>query len=182
MTLKQPRCSVNLSVSPIETKHVAPVHGAAAGNMELAVDEADAEDRSTGAPGKEANEKDVEKSKEKHGEIEDEMRKPRVGTRPVLPTKAEIAEHYPLHLKYRSWCAHCRAGKARLAPHICEPADREKLGITVNCDYAFMTAEEADEEMQPSLVIFDDDKESFWAIGCRSKTVTEPLETRQEHT
>ena len=29
---------------------------------------------------------------------------PRVGLRPVQPTKAEIAEHYPLHLNYRSWC------------------------------------------------------------------------------
>ena len=37
----------------------------------------------------------------------DEVRIPRVARRPVLPTKAEIDEHFPLHLNYRSWCAHC---------------------------------------------------------------------------
>ena len=35
---------------------------------------------------------------------EEEMRKPKVGRRPVLPTKAEVEEHFPLHLQYRSWC------------------------------------------------------------------------------
>ena len=40
-----------------------------------------------------------------------EVRKPRIARRPLLPTKAEIDEHYPLHLNYRSWCAHCVAGK-----------------------------------------------------------------------
>ena len=62
-----------------------------------------------------------------------------------------------------------------MAPHLSEPPDREKFGITIHSDYAFLTAEEADEDMQPSLVIFDDDKEAFWAIGVRNKTVTEPL-------
>ena len=38
-----------------------------------------------------------------------------------------------------------------------------------------MTAEEADEEVQPSLVIYDDDKCAFWAIGVKGKSVTEPL-------
>ena len=32
-----------------------------------------------------------------------EMRRPRLGRRPMLPTKAEVLEHYPLHLNYRSW-------------------------------------------------------------------------------
>jgi len=45
----------------------------------------------------------------------------------------------------------------------------------VSCDYALMGAEEADEDMQPSPVIFDDDKGAFWAIGTRTKTVTEQL-------
>ena len=30
----------------------------------------------------------------------------RIARRPVLPTKAEIDEHYPFHLNYRSLCAH----------------------------------------------------------------------------
>ena len=55
-----------------------------------------------------------------------------------MPTKAEMEEHYPLHLHDRSWCLRCGAGKARLAPHLCEPSDREKIGITVQSDYAFL--------------------------------------------
>ena len=98
-----------------------------------------------------------------------------MGRRPELPTKAEIAEHFPLHLKYRSWCAHCRAGRARLAPHISEPQDRERIGITVNADFAFMGSEEAEEDMQPSLVIYDDHASAFWALGVRNKTVTEQV-------
>ena len=78
-------------------------------------------------------------------EPHEEMRAPRVARRPILPTKAEIAEHFPLHLNFRSWCAHCVAGKARMAPHVVQPADREKFGVTVHMDYAFMTAEDAEE-------------------------------------
>ena len=65
---------------------------------------------------------------------EEEMRKPKVGRRPVLPTKAEVEEHFPLHLHYRSWCRHCRAGKGRLAPHLVEPPDREELRVTFSAD------------------------------------------------
>ena len=104
-----------------------------------------------------------------------EMRPPRVSRRPVLPTKAEVDEHFPLHLNFRSWCAHCVAGKARLAQHIVQPSDRERLGVTIHMDYAFMTAEEAEESMQPTLVIYDDDKMSFWALGVEKKGVTEGI-------
>ena len=31
----------------------------------------------------------------------------RIARRPLLTTKAEIVEHYPLHLNFRTWCAHC---------------------------------------------------------------------------
>ena len=89
--------------------------------------------------------------------------------RPVLPTKAEVEEHFPLHLNFRSWCEDCVAGKARLAQHIVQTSDRERLGVTIHMDYAFMTAEEAEESMQPTLVIYDDDKMSFWALGVEQK-------------
>ena len=91
----------------------------------------------------------------------EEVRQPRVARRPVLPTKAEVEEHFPLHLQYRDWCMHCRYGKANLAPHLAEPSDREKLGITVSADFAFMGAEEAEESMQPALVLYDDSKRAF---------------------
>jgi hypothetical protein len=42
-------------------------------------------------------------------------------------------------------------------------------------DYAFMTAEEAEEDMQPTLVIYDDDKMSFWALAVEQKGVTEGI-------
>ena len=103
------------------------------------------------------------------------MRPPRVARRPILPTKAEIEEYFPLHLNFRSWCEHCGAGKSRLAQHVVQPSDRERLGATVNMDYAFMTTEEAEEEMQPTLVIFDDDKESLWALGVEQKGATERI-------
>ena len=104
-----------------------------------------------------------------------EMRAPRVARRPILPTKAEIAEHFPLHLHYRSWCEHCVAGKARMAPHLSQPSDRERLGVTVHMDYAFTTAEEAEETMQPTLIVYDDDQQSFWALGVKQKGVTEEI-------
>ena len=87
-------------------------------------------------------------------ELPDGIRRPRVGRRPVLPTKADIAEHFPLHLQYRDWCEHCVSGKARLAQHRVEPSDRERLGVTFNADYAFMAADkESEEGMQPTLVM-----------------------------
>ena len=106
---------------------------------------------------------------------EGEMRQPRLGRRPVLPTKAEVEEHFPLHLNYRSWCKHCVAGKAILAQHKAAEPDRERLGVTWNADYAFMGAEEAEEGMQPTLVMYDDSKESFWALGVKQKGVTDSV-------
>ena len=124
-----------------------------------------------------ADERDREPAQDVPGPPEPhaEVRLPRVARRPVLPTKAEIDEHLPLHLNFRSWCAQCVRGKARLAQHMVQPSDRERLGITVHMDYAFMTAEEAEESMQPTLVIYDDDKMAFWAPGVEQKGVTEGI-------
>ena len=108
-------------------------------------------------------------------EASEEVRQPKVGRRPMAPTRAEIDDHYPLHLNYRSWCEHCRAGKARQDRHLVEPHDREALGITFSADYAFMTPEEQEEDMQPSLVMYDDDKEAFWALGVEHKGPSEPV-------
>ena len=69
-------------------------------------------------------------------EQREEARRPCVGRRPVLPTKAEIEDHYPLHLNDRDWCKHCVSGKALLAQHMVEPADRQRLSVTFSADYA----------------------------------------------
>ena len=101
---------------------------------------------------------------------ESELRKPRIGRRPLVPTKAGIEDHFLLHLTYRSWCRHCVSGKARLAQHIVvKEEDRERLGATWNADYAFTGSKEADEGMQPTLVMYDDDNKSFWAMGVNQK-------------
>ena len=49
------------------------------------------------------------------------------------------------------------------------------MGITWNADYAFMTGEEAEEGMQPALIMYDDDRQSFWALGVTQKGVTEQI-------
>ena len=106
-----------------------------------------------------------------------EVRRHKIGTRPTLPTKAEIAEHYPLHLNYRSWCRHCVAGKARSAAHKAKDDDEEQLGVTMHTDYAFMGGEHNEEEegMQPSLIMYDDNKDSFWAAGVDKKGASEAM-------
>ena len=151
--MTQTPCSVNYSVSLSLTMSAAPVYGADANPQEV---QSDHGEQKVLPEVPETVEKFEIDGKEKKEEVE--MRKPRVGVRPVSPTKAEMEAHYPLHLEYRSWCAHCRAGKASLPPYSCELTDRDKLGITVSCDYAFMGSEEADENIQPSLIRFDDDK------------------------
>ena len=62
-----------------------------------------------------------------------------------------------------------------MAQHVVQPRNRERLGVTVHMDYAFTTAEEAEEEMQPTLVVLDDNKESVWALGVEQKGVTEGI-------
>ena len=93
-------------------------------------------------------------------EQHEEARRPRVGRRPVLPTKAEFDDHYPLHFKDRELCEHSVSGKPRLAQHKVETADGERLGVTFSADYAFIDSE----GMQPMLVMYDDDKMAFWAL------------------
>ena len=43
-------------------------------------------------------------------EEDEECRVPVVIPRPIAPTKAQLDEHFPLHLHYRSWCKACVFG------------------------------------------------------------------------
>ena len=106
-----------------------------------------------------------------------EVRKHKTARRPLLPTKAEIEEHYPLHLNSRSWCKHCVAGKARSNQHVQSKEERVRLGVTLNADYAFISGEhnEGEHGMQPALILYDDDKDSFWAVGIDAKGATEAM-------
>ena len=106
-----------------------------------------------------------------------EVRRHKTARRPLLPTKAEIGDHYPLHLTYRSWCKHCVAGKARSNQHVQSKEEKVRLGVTLNAHYAFMSGEhnEGEHGMQPALILYDDDKSSFWAVGIDAKGVAETM-------
>ena len=62
-------------------------------------------------------------------------RRPRVGKRPYTTTKAEVEEHNPFHVHYRSWCPHCVAGRSISQQHIRQAAYEEAMGITMSVDY-----------------------------------------------
>ena len=106
-----------------------------------------------------------------------EVRNYKVARRPVLPTKAEVDEHYPLHLQYRSWCRHCVAGKARSNQHVTRDPEEERLGVAWNAGCAFMGGEynEQEEGMQAALIMYDNDKDSFWAVGADKKGATDAM-------
>ena len=70
-----------------------------------------------------------------------EVRKHKIARRPLLTTKAEIDEHYLLHLNDRSWCKHCVAGKARSNQHVQSQEEKVRLGVTWNAEYVFMSGE-----------------------------------------
>ena len=80
-----------------------------------------------------------------------------------------------MHLHFGSWCPDCNAGKAGLARHRVETEERERLGVTLSADYAFMGSEEAEEAMQAILFMYDDDKKAIWALGVSKKETTEPI-------
>ena len=52
---------------------------------------------------------------------------------PVLPSQADIDEHWIDHYPYRSWCGKCVEGRGRERPHF-RVADRRKIA-TVVFDY-----------------------------------------------
>ena len=173
MTLRKfPQC-VSYSVSPIDGIGAFPLFGTASAALDKEVDATEID--GVAPPLEVADHEEPGLSDVPGGVGEEEMRKAKMSHRPVLPTKAEIYEHFPLHLHCRSWCRHCRSGKGRLVPRLVEPPDMEKLGVTFSADYAFMGSEEAEKDMQPSLIMYDDDKGAFWAAGVRAKGVSEAV-------
>ena len=70
---------------------------------------------------------------------------------------------------------HCVAGQVRLAQHMVADPGRERLGVTWTADYAAMGVEEEEEGMQPTLVMHDDDKQSFGALVVRQKGANDAI-------
>ena len=98
-------------------------------------------------------------------------RKPKVARRPLAPTKSEIEEHFPLHVHYRSWCPHCRAGKSLSKQHRMGKKEDKELGVTISLDYAFKAPEEAEDDLSPILIAYDNDKGAIWALEVEHKGV-----------
>ena len=91
-------------------------------------------------------------------------RRPKIGRRPYTPTEAEVGEHNPLFVHYRTWCPHCVAGRSISRQHRRQAAYEESMGITLSVDYAFKIAEEADEKTAPILIAYEHKTGSIWAI------------------
>ena len=50
------------------------------------------------------------------------------------------------------------------------------MGVTWNADYTFAAGDDdEDEDMQTSLAMYDDDKDSFWAVGVDAKGATDAM-------
>ena len=65
------------------------------------------------------------------------IRNPRKLLDPKLPSQKEVEEHCLTYLPYRNWCAHCVAGKGRMAPRFKHP-DRADGLTEIHVDYCFM--------------------------------------------
>ena len=118
MSRNPPQC-VSYSVSPSVGNDASPLFGTASATQDV---EVTAVEIGNDAPLHEAADQELRVVPGEPvvlGEVGGEEKiMPRVGRRPILPTKAEVEEHDPLHLHYRDWCSDCRAGKGRLAPHL----------------------------------------------------------------
>ena len=138
---------------------------------------------------RERKEKD-EKDEERQGDDDDagdeqdddesrDIRKPRVPRAPRQPTKQEIADHYPLHLQYRSWCDICVKAAGIHDHKGGNVGDKEEkaLGITLGMDYAFMNEdldlqEEEDETTASTiLVIHDSEFDAVFALQVAKKGI-----------
>ena len=76
-----------------------------------------------------------------------------------------------------SWCEHCVAGKSRSNKHVQSKEEKFRLGVTWNADYAIMSGDhnEGEHAMQPALILYDDDKDCYWALGIDAKGATEAM-------
>ena len=112
-------------------------------------------DGDEGQRGPEVNAKEQEESKE---EEQSDTRKPKPGRIPGTPTKAELAEHLPLHVPYREWCPVCVAGEGiQNQSRMATAEEKEGCGITISMDYCFMTSDDG-VEGDPTVLVVHDDK------------------------
>ena len=72
-----------------------------------------------------------------------------------------------LRAEYRAWCPDCVHGCGVSHPH--RSCKDEKLGREFSIEYAFMTAEDADEDVCPVLVGYDHNSNGIWALAVDRK-------------
>ena len=120
----------------------------------------------------------VEDERDQSAQVEtnDESHAPAIARRPYTPSKAEVEAHYPLHLEFRSWCPHCRAGKGISMQHrYNSEVDESHLGTTWSMDYCFMSPEDIEEDMHAILICYDHSKMGMWAIAVDRKGADENI-------
>ena len=100
---------------------------------------------------------------------------PKTARRPRVPTQKEREEHNATHLPYQSWCEHCVAGRGVSSPHKStkDGSEDEEAGTTIGMDYCFATTEEKDKDIGGTLVMYDEDSTSLWAIQVEHKGAVE---------
>ena len=90
----------------------------------------------------------------------------KIALRPVIgPTPEERSAHEVSHLPYRSWCAHCVAGRGRALSHPRAPGLLDPQGLmVVDMDYGFLrrrlegassASADAESRLTPVLVMRD---------------------------
>ena len=62
-------------------------------------------------------------------------------------------------------------GKFRSNQHVQSKEEKARLGVTWNADSVLMSGghNEGEHGMQPALVLYDDDRDSCWAVGVDAK-------------
>ena len=128
-----------------------------------------------GAAAEGPREVEIEKDVEESIDLDighDGERRPKPLKRPNAPTKAQIAEQFPCHAHYRSWCPDCRAGRSVGKQHRTQAEDEDgSLGPVISMDYAFEIGEEIEDDLSPVLVAYDHGKKALWTLEVDEKGV-----------
>ena len=73
-------------------------------------------------------------------DLELESSMPKVAPSPYAPSRQQRAEHNVTHCPFRSWCAHCVAGKCKSTPHSVKTGKKDQSDLpNIGVDYAFMS-------------------------------------------
>ena len=91
------------------------------------------------------------------------VERPTVRRPPMMPSRQEVLEHYVTHIPFRSWCAHCVAGKCKSKPHFQKREEEESDVPLIAFDYAFMSetyTEDGAEEKADLKILVGRDRKS----------------------